>query len=664
MSKKLFFILGSLVLLSCLAGIQFHPAEVRASDGYPVHNLDTGLNYAAIQSAIDAPETLDGHMILVDNGVYYENLLVNKRLSLIGESRESTVVDGNRTGNVINVTANDVLVSTFKIRNGRQDWYSGGIYITGCSGVVVQNNSIVDNSFGVRADGSYGDTENLTIDSNYIEGNFFGGVGLASSCNSNITLNNIENNGPNNQHAGIYLSNCINNTVCTNRLTNNWCGIFLEEALNTTITLNDIRANPYGGIYLAGALNNSIYHNTLINNTPQVFSYSFGTNLNKWDNGYPSGGNYWSELRSVDERIGPNQDQLGSDGIIDTPYIVHGNDTDQYPLTIPPSPISEYAYGRWIESPNYTPLGWRNITYIVIHVMDGYIDSAVNWFKNPTSNVSTHYLISQEGDIVQMVREKDIAWHAGNWAYNQQSIGIEHEDQGNWNTPNWVPEKLYQTSAALVRSLCEKYGIPKDRAHIIGHTEVPGVVKPCPGPYWDWGYFMGLVNETLTQRTFVARLDGTDYPLSVLSNSTASDFIFSQQPPQISINFTALSGVHGFCNLTIPKSLLVGSPWVIEINGNPLTNFTQTENMTHSFLSFTFTHSSTINVKVLGTWAIPEFSSFLILPIFMMATLLTVAVYRKKRSGNRQPADLDCRNLSRNPPVSLWSDVAGGQITS
>jgi hypothetical protein len=303
-------------------------------------------------------------------------------------------------------------------------------------------------------------------------------------------------------------------------------------------------------------------------------------------------------------------------------------------MTVPP-PVPDYPLAEWIESPNYTPTEQRNITYIIIHVMEGYFEGTIDWFKTNTSNVSAHYLISQKGEIVQMVREKDIAWHAGNWEYNQRSIGIEHEDKRKWNEPNWATEELYRSSAALVRYLCEKYGIPKDRNHIIGHNEVPGVTKPCPGPYWDWDYFMGSIKDVPTQRKFWAVWENIDYPVLISSNSTVSNFAFNQSQAQISFNLTGPSGTRAFCNVTIPKSLLKDHPWELKIDGINL-GFTLSENATHSFLYFTYTYASTLQVTIRAAWVIPEFPPSIILPLFVLVTLIATILLKKKRKLKSQ----------------------------
>ncbi|HEX6288032.1 MAG TPA: N-acetylmuramoyl-L-alanine amidase, partial [Herpetosiphonaceae bacterium] len=161
---------------------------------------------------------------------------------------------------------------------------------------------------------------------------------------------------------------------------------------------------------------------------------------------------------------------------------------------------TDYAPALWnpAHSGNYTVANRESdypINYVIIHTTQGSYAGAISWFQNDASNVSAHYVIrSSDGQITQMVREKDIAWHAGNWTYNTQSIGIEHE--GWVNDPSWYTDAMYRASAALTRNVCLKYGIPMDRAHIIAHSEVPGATHTDPGPNWNWNYYMQLVTQS------------------------------------------------------------------------------------------------------------------------------------------------------------------------
>ncbi|GII88989.1 hypothetical protein Ssi03_69790 [Sphaerisporangium siamense] len=157
----------------------------------------------------------------------------------------------------------------------------------------------------------------------------------------------------------------------------------------------------------------------------------------------------------------------------------------------------DYPDGSWVAagSGNYTassrPSSYA-IDRVVIHITQGSYAGTISWFQNPSAQVSAHYVVrSSDGAVTQMVRDKDVAWHAGNWDYNTRSIGIEHE--GYVTDASWYTDAMYRGSAALTRYICDKYGIPKDRAHIVGHSEVPGATHTDPGPYWNWTTYMGYV---------------------------------------------------------------------------------------------------------------------------------------------------------------------------
>jgi parallel beta-helix repeat protein len=109
-------------------------------------------------------------------------------------------------------------------------------------------------------------------------------------------------------------------------------GIALYSSHNT-ISGNNITNNG-DGIWLIYSSDSAIFHNNFVNNTQQVY-YNSSTKTNAWDNGYPSGGNYWSDYKGIDEKSGPNQDQPGSDGIGDTPYSIKEGVVDRYPLMKP-----------------------------------------------------------------------------------------------------------------------------------------------------------------------------------------------------------------------------------------------------------------------------------------------------------------------------------------
>lgn len=147
-----------------------------------------------------------------------------------------------------------------------------------------------------------------------------------------------------------------------------------------------------------------------------------------------------------------------------------------------------------IPSPNYTAgrMNYRPEA-IVIHIMEGSLSGTDSWFKNRQSSVSAHYGIGTNGEIHQYVQENDTAWHAGrvnapswnlikpvrNGLYrnpNYYTIGIEHE--GNENS-EWT-DTMYESSSSLIAEVAQRWNIPIDRYHIIGHHEIYSL-KTCPG---------------------------------------------------------------------------------------------------------------------------------------------------------------------------------------
>lgn len=315
-------------------------------------------DYSTISSAVSA--ALPGDTVFVRSGTYYENVLIDKPLTLVGESSTNTTVIGSGGPNssfVFTISADSVKISGFKIEslnystaaftangisveanncsitgNNIMKTYRGiygggqGDLCGGKSSTTVSQNNITSNlSYGILF---YGGTSNV-ISENNIEGN--GGSGVAIDGYSNvISGNNISYN-----KRGIGLGSA-ETVISGNNITGNlnW-GIYFETSNNVIIN-NYIAGSKYG-IYLSSIFapqNNTFYHNDFVNNTSPVFTGSVG-NVEVWDNGYPSGGNYWSSYHGVDEKNGINQDLAGSDGIGDTPAIIDANNTDRYPFMAP-----------------------------------------------------------------------------------------------------------------------------------------------------------------------------------------------------------------------------------------------------------------------------------------------------------------------------------------
>ncbi len=135
----------------------------------------------------------------------------------------------------------------------------------------------------------------------------------------------------------------------------------------------------------------------------------------------------------------------------------------------------------------------RTIDKVVLHITDGgaNINGTIAWFRNPQAQVSAHYVIGRDGEVVQMVRHNDKAWHAS--SANTASIGIEHVA----NTRGLIPTGVQLcASAALVAWLCDQFGIPPDREHILGHSEADPRTSHtgCPNAVWNWDHYMQMID--------------------------------------------------------------------------------------------------------------------------------------------------------------------------
>ncbi|MGW7354277.1 N-acetylmuramoyl-L-alanine amidase, partial [Streptomyces sp. NPDC054784] len=170
---------------------------------------------------------------------------------------------------------------------------------------------------------------------------------------------------------------------------------------------------------------------------------------------------------------------------------VPGNDKPRTPGAV------DYRGAEWVAAAS---ANWRRgdrpddytVDRVIIHVVQGSYAVALKVFRDPGHGAATHYVVrGRDGHVAQCVRELDVAFHAGNRAYNERSVGIEHE--GFVDRPRDFTDVMYASSARLTADICARHDIPLDREHIIGHHEVPGADHTDPGRHWDWDRYLRLV---------------------------------------------------------------------------------------------------------------------------------------------------------------------------
>ena len=263
----------------------------------PVRNMNTGLGYATIQEAIDHAST--GDTIFAESGTY-SHIEITKSLNLCGESKYTTIIDGAEYEEAaILVLASSVNISNFTVQNGKPD-----IYVSGFDRITILDNIMKDSSEGVLR---FVDTSG-----NVLAGNLINGSGAGGGINfdwGNDTL-------------------VFNNTVirCWAAINGGY------PSYNNTFQNNNFIDNDYS-IFMNNVFDNSrFFHNNFING---LLAHLTSSEACAWDNGYPSGGNYWSDYNGSDLYLGEFQTEPGSDGMGDTPYVIDADNRDNYPLMNP-----------------------------------------------------------------------------------------------------------------------------------------------------------------------------------------------------------------------------------------------------------------------------------------------------------------------------------------
>ena len=306
-----------------------------------VHNINQDAYYEIIQDAIDDADPND--TIEVYPNIYYEHLFIDKPLGLLGKDPYTTIIDGidDLYNDVIWVDLTEnVIISGFTLQNSGWD----GIYMWDSSHITISNNIIIDCSTGIWID--YSD------------------------------LNTISNNVIfDSDWEGIYMTDSSHNTIAGNTFSNCYDGIWVEdECYYNTIFDNTIsNSGEYGIALWLPSCNNTIYHNNFLNNAEQAYDEgAYGDNF--WDNGYPSGGNYWSDYTGEDDKTGPNQDipHPFPDGIGDTPYQIDADSNDTYPLSSP--------------SPMWFDVIWDDVAYPVRIISNSTITAFK--FSRPDKQIS------------------------------------------------------------------------------------------------------------------------------------------------------------------------------------------------------------------------------------------------------------------------------------
>lgn len=299
------------------------------------------VEYPTIQDAIDS--AIPGTTIFVARGTYVEHFSIRQSLFLIGEDRDTTIIDGFDAGNVIAITADNVAIESLTITKSVPRTFDTGIAVDRARGIFVNNTKIVNVYTGLSF---YSSTNNVI--SNSIIANDTSGIVLLYS-NNNLFSNNIFSGNA----RAISASYSILSTFVGNTFSRDSVGVFLESSSNR----------------------NYFYHNNFKDEV-QISNGSYNT----WNRG--NEGNYWASYNFTGRDV-------NDDGIGEEPYRLDDSNVDYYPL------MGTYAeYG----------ISFGNVTYLITIISGSAISDLRFEIDRETGNKIINFNVAQDNGTIWFCR--------------------------------------------------------------------------------------------------------------------------------------------------------------------------------------------------------------------------------------------------------------------
>lgn len=548
--KSLLVFMLFLILLSAFSlhsEISPNPLEATAQPGVAsVLNQNTGKRYVTIQDAVDAPETVSGHQIFVSSGTYHEHVTVNKSLSIIGEDRGTTIINGEGKGTVVYVTADQVEIRNFTVQNGTY-----GLWLLKSEGSKIVYNTVKNCSYGIRL---FQSPHTEAAGNNVFDCKSFSFV-LDASGNCTLRGNSVYDNVYNFGVDGNLLSDFVNDIDDSNTVN----GKPIHYLINRhNVAIDSSTFSELGYLAVINSTNVDV-ENLVVEGNVQGVHLAFSSNctiegVNARSNWNGICVSYSQNVSVVKNEAHGNFD-YGLKLVHCSNSLVKGNDMDD----------NGWSGIGFIQSHNCTIDGNRaSYNFYDLHVV--YSNNSVI-MRNTAVHEPTGY------SIAVFYSHNNLIYHN---TFDNSLLYVEARDHGLFVPPNsWDNgyEGNYWRYYAGFDG--DEDGIG-DSAYELSQNNVDNY--PLKGMYSD----------------FAAVLEGETYVIEVISNSSISEFSFDSQESKMRFWVGGENGTSGFCRLAVPNALiesLSDGDLNFTINGEESVLKKQWSSELYSYWYFSYVHS-------------------------------------------------------------------------
>jgi len=486
-----------------------------------VTNVDTGLRYSRIQEAINAPQTLNGHTILVGVGVFKEQVVVNKTVSLIGDNRDQSIIDGMTGTIVIHVKANRAQVKNLSIRNG-----TFGIWLDYSNNSRIIGNKLTDGTYGIRLYHS----RNTLVTGNDVSGYRYYGIELDQSGNNTLQGNSMSDNRYNFGVDGRAYEDFMNDIDASNTV-NGEPIRYLTNQHNVVID-----ASTFTGIGYLGIVNSSniLVENLNVQKNIQGILLAFTPN---------------SSIRNVVAHENWNGVYVAYSKNVSVSG-VKANSNFDYGIKYFNSSLAKVTENDCNNN------GWAGIGLFRSHnsrmelneASNGTYDLHIVFTNNSVITRNTAHIKPGSYSIALYYSHNNLIYHndlVNSLLYVETRGSIRFTPPNTWDNNGEGNYWLYYGGRDI-----DQDGIG-DTPLNIGENNV------------DHYPLMGLYSE------FSITLNGQAYSVGVVSNSTLSDLKLDVESKKITFSAVGQNGTLGFSRVAIPNSLAneLGNGLVFSVNG-------------------------------------------------------------------------------------------------